>query len=78
MERNEIFEKVQDIFRDVLDNDELVLVEQMTAKDVEGWTSLSQAQILTAIEQQMGFRFTLKEIMTMKSVGQIVDAIASK
>ena len=78
MERNEILEKVQDIFRDVLDNDELVLVEQMTAKDVEGWTSLSQAQILTAIEQQMGFRFTLKEIMTMKSVGQIVDAIASK
>lgn len=78
MERNEIFEKVQDIFRDVLDNDELVLEEQMTAQDVEEWTSLSQAQILTAIEQQMGFRFTLKEIMTMKSVGQIVDAIASK
>lgn len=78
MERNEILEKVQDIFRDVLDNEELVLEEQMTAQDVEEWTSLSQAQILTAIEQQMGFRFTLKEIMTMKSVGQIVDAIASK
>ena len=78
MERNDILEKVQDIFRDVLDNDELVLEEQMTAKDVEEWTSLSQAQILTSIEQQMGFRFTLKEIMTMKSVGQIVDAIASK
>lgn len=78
MERNEILEKVQDIFRDVLDNDELVLEEQMTAQDVEEWTSLSQAQILTAIELQMGFRFTLKEIMTMKSVGQIVDAVVGK
>lgn len=78
MERTEILAKVQDIFRDVLDNDELVLKESMTSQDVEEWTPLSQAQILTAIEQQMGFRFTLKEIMTMKSVGQIVDAIASK
>lgn len=78
MNKQEVLAKVQDIFRDVLDNDELVLEEQMTAQDVEEWTSLSQAQILTAIEQQMGFRFTLKEIMTMKSVGQIVDAIASK
>lgn len=78
MERTEILAKMQDIFRDVLDNDELVLKESMTSQDVEEWTSLSQAQILTAIEQQMGFRFTLKEIMTMKSVGQIVDAIASK
>lgn len=78
MERKEILSKVQEIFRDVLDNEDVVLEEQMTANDIEEWTSLMQAQILTAIEQSMGFRFSLMEIMTMKSVGQIVDAIESK
>ena len=78
MERDTIINTIQEIVRDVIDNDEIVLNEKMTAADIEGWTSLSQAQILSAIEQKLGIRFSLKEIIEMKSIGQIVEAIKSK
>lgn len=78
MERDTIINTIQEIVRDIVDNDEIVLNEKMTAADIEGWTSLSQAQILSAIEQKLGIRFSLKEIIEMKSIGQIVEAVASK
>lgn len=77
MERKEILEKVQEIFCDVLGNDDIVLTETTTTQDVDEWTSLAQAQILTAIENELGIRFSLKEIMSVKSVGDIVNAIVS-
>ena len=63
MERIEVLEKVQEIFCDVLGNDDIVLTETTTSQDVDEWTSLAQAQILTAIENELGIRFSLKEIM---------------
>ena len=78
MERSAILNIIQEIVRDVVENDELVLEDHMTAADVDGWSSLSQAQILTAIEQKMKIRFSLMEIMEMKSISQIVDAVAKK
>lgn len=75
MERQEVLEKVQEVFCDVLGNDDIILKEETTAQDVDEWTSLAQAQILTAIENEIGIRFSLKEIMSVKTVGDIVDAI---
>lgn len=78
MEKNQIFKIIQEVFRDVLDNDDIMLEEQMTAKDIDGWTSLTQAQILTSIEKRFGVRFSLMEIIEMKSVGQIIDSVTTK
>lgn len=78
MEKTQIFNIIQEVFRDVLDNDEIMLEEQMTAKDIEGWTSLTQAQILTSIEKRFGVRFSLMEIIEMKSVGQIIDCVSTR
>lgn len=78
MERSELLIRIQEVFQDVLENDNIILEEHMTAADIDGWTSLSQAQILTAIEQNLGIRFSLMEIMSMKSVGQIADSVANK
>ena len=78
MERQEVLEEVQDVFCDVLGNDDIVLTESTSSQDVDEWTSLAQAQILTAIENKMSMRFSLKEIMSIKTVGDIVDAIVNK
>ncbi len=75
MERSEVLEKVQEVFRDVLGNEDIVLAETTTAQDVDEWTSLAQAQILTVIENELGMRFSLKDIMSIKTVGDIVNAI---
>ena len=78
MNREETLAKVQEVFCDVLGNDDIVLTEATSAQDVDEWTSLAQAQILTAIENELGMRFSLKDIMSVKTVGDIVNAIMAK
>lgn len=78
MERNEILGKVQEIFRDVLDNDEIVLTPETTADDVEDWDSLTHIQLIVGIEKEMKIKFTSKEILSWKNVSEMIDCIASK
>jgi acyl carrier protein len=78
MERNEILAKVQEIFRDVLDNDDIVLTLQTTADDVEDWDSLSHIQLIVAIEKEFKIKFTSKEILSWANVSEMIECIASK
>lgn len=78
MDKSEILLKVQDIFRDVLDEDEIVLEESTTANDVEEWDSLTHIQLIVAIEKSFKIKFLSKEILSWKNVGEMVDSIASK
>lgn len=78
MDKSEILLKVQDIFRDVLDEDGIVLEESTTANDVEEWDSLTHIQLIVAIEKSFKIKFLSKEILSWKNVGEMVDSIASK
>lgn len=78
MEHNEILEKVQAIFRDVLDNEEIVLTPETTADDVEDWDSLTHIQLIVGIEKEMKIKFTSKEILSWKNVAEMIECIASK
>ena len=60
MEKTEILVKVQDIFRDVLDNEEIVLNNDTSADDIEEWDSLSHIQLIVAIEKHFKIKFTSK------------------
>ena len=70
--------KVQDIFRDVLDDEEIVLEDTTTAADVEDWDSLTHIQLVVAIEKSFRIKFLSKEILSWKNVGEMVACIASK
>lgn len=78
MEKNEILTKVQEIFRDVLDNEEIVLTNETTADDIEEWDSLSHVQLVVAVEKSFKVKFSSKEILSWKNVGEMVDCIMSK
>ena len=78
MERNQILVEVQDIFRDVLDNEEIELQDATTADDVEEWDSLTHIQLIVAIEKHFKIKFTSKEILSWQNVGQMIDCIAAK
>ena len=78
MERTDIFDKLNDIFVDVLDLDEVELTDATTADDIEEWDSLSHVQLVVAIEKAFGVKFTALEIMKWKNVGELVDSIAQK
>ena len=78
MERKEIFNKLNVVFCDVLDLDEVKLTEDSCADDIEEWDSLTNIQLVVAIEKLFGIKFTSKEIMTWETVGNMVDTILLK
>jgi acyl carrier protein len=78
MERNEILERVQEVFRDELELDDLVLTDETTADDVEEWDSLTHVQIVVALEKAFALKFTSREILSWDNVGDLVDCIEKK
>ena len=78
MERSETFKKVNEIFCDELDNEDIVLNDDTTADDVEEWDSLSHVQLIVAIEKAFGIKFTSNEILSWSNVGQLVDSIENR
>jgi acyl carrier protein len=78
MDRNQINEKLTAIFRDVLDDDSIVLTDGTTADDVEGWDSLTHVNLLVAVEKGFGIRMSTREVKSMRNVGDFVDIITQK
>ena len=76
MSRNEIFSKLNSIFRDVFDDETIVLSENTSAADIEDWDSLSHITLISAIEDEFGIRFEMKAVLKMKNVGEMADIIA--
>lgn len=78
MEKNQILAEVQEIFRDVLDNEEIVLANETVADDIDEWDSLTHIQLIVAIEKHFKIKFTSKEILSWQNVGEMIDCIATK
>ena len=78
METKELLETLNGIFRKVLKRDNITLTERTTAHDVEGWDSLTNMVLLTEIEKKFGVRFTFREIVKLKNVGDLCQTILNK
>ncbi len=78
MDRNEILEKLNVIFRDELDNEDIELSEQTVADDIEEWDSLSHIQLIVAIEKAFAIRFNSSEIQSWNNVGEMIDTMQTK
>ena len=78
MGRQEIFEKLNEIFIDVLDLDECELSDATSANDIEEWDSLSHIQLIVAIEKAFNIKFTSLEIMKWANVGEMVNSMEEK
>ena len=78
MEHNEILKQITPIFIDVIDNENMILTNDTTANDVDGWDSLTHIQLVVAIEKHFKIRFTSKEIQSWKNIGELVDSIINK
>ena len=77
MSKTEIFEKLNEIFRDVFDDEDLTVAESTTAADVEGWDSLTHIMLLSAIEDEFDIKFDMKAVQGLKNVGAMADLIES-
>ena len=73
-----IYRKLTEIFREVFDDDSIVVRPELTAKDVDEWDSLSHIRLVLSVERAFGLKFSASEIGRLKNVGEFVDLIQAK
>ena len=78
MTREEVFNGVQDIFRDIFDENELIISDTTSSDEIEDWDSLNHINLVSAIEKEFKIKFALQEFMILKDVGSMVNLIVEK
>jgi acyl carrier protein len=78
METNEIVSRLTPIFRDVFSDDDLVVSDGMIAADVPTWDSLSNINMIIAVEKAFGVKFSIKDVRSLKNVGELLELIKRK
>jgi len=77
MTQDEILRQVQEVIREELDSDSVVVTAETIADDVEDWDSISNIQIIIGIEKKFGIKFTAMQVNSFKNVGEICTCIQS-
>ena len=75
---SDVHTRLTTIFRDVFDDESLVLRDDLTAEDVENWDSLTHINLIVAIEKEFRIRFTTAEVSGLKNVGELEALAAAK
>lgn len=70
--------RLQPIFRDIFDREDLTITRESSAENVDGWDSLAHINLISAIEQEFHIRFALGELETLKNVGEMIDLMHRK
>lgn len=74
MTRQEIFQKLNEIFSDVFD-EEIVVTDETTSADIEDWDSLTHITLIAEVESTFSIKFSMKAVLDMKNVGEMADLI---
>ena len=77
-DRNTITARLTDVFREVFDDDSLVLREEMAAKDLDEWDSLNHITLVLAVEKEFFVQLNAAEVGTLTNVGQMIDLLVTR
>lgn len=75
MSREEVFERLNKVFRDVFDDEKITVTDTTTAKDVEGWDSLMHITLISEVEDEFDIHFEMRDVTKMQNVGEMADKI---
>lgn len=78
MEKNEITDKLTEIFRNIFEDDKIELNESLSAKDVDNWDSLTHMLLISEIESSFSIKFSLKDLNKLDNVGNLIELIKLK
>ena len=78
MTRSEIFDVVQEVFRDIFDDEGLTINADTNSQEIDEWDSLNHINLVCAIEQELNVSFALGELEDLKNVGEMIDLLMTK
>ena len=78
MTREAVYEKLNEVFRDVFDDEDICVNDATTSDDIEDWDSLEHINLIVAVESAFGMKFTVGEAHSMPNVGAMVDIILQR
>ena len=78
MNREEILKRLEPIFKTVFNDDELEVSEALVFEDIDEWSSISLALMVTEVEQAFGIKFKLLEVAQMNDMSTLVNFIENK
>lgn len=78
MNKNDIIKRLTDVFRDVFDDDSLIIGESTTSADIDDWDSIEHINLIGAVEDEFGMRFKMREVSGMKNVGEMIAIICER
>lgn len=78
MKLEEILHQVNEVFKDVFENEDLVISNATNSNDILDWDSLMHIQLVYGMEKKFNIRFTAKEIGNYKNVGEMCEGIFTK
>ena len=74
----EIFDRLNEVFQDVFDDDSITVNANTTAADIEDWDSLSHITLISSVEDEFRMKFSMKEVVEMKNVGEMAAIVAAR
>lgn len=78
MSREQLYVKLNEVFREVFDDQSIIVSDMTTANDIERWDSLMHINLLFAIENAFEIRFDIEEGLILQNVGEMADIILRK
>jgi len=78
MDEQQIFARLTEVFQDVFDEDDIQVTRELSARDVDGWDSLTHIRLIVTVEKAFKVKFSTSEIGKLQNVGELVDLIKSR
>lgn len=78
MNESQIYVRLSEVFQDVFDEDEIQLTPELSAKDVDGWDSLTHIRLILTIEKAFKIKFSTSEVGKLQNVGDLVSLIEAR
>ncbi len=75
MNKEKIFEKLQDIFRDIFDDEGMIISFDTKSDDIKEWDSLNHISLIVAVEKEFHIKFAVEEMLELKDVQAIIDSV---
>ncbi len=75
MNREKVFERLNNIFREVFDDDSIELSDSTTSDDLDDWDSFEHVNLIVGIEEEFSFKIPADKVLAMKNVGEMADLI---